>query len=205
MSLDDDLNQPSSLHFVQPSKEDSARAIRIAKSPFSEIHLDWEEVDPNTPEDNESRLITGNLALRMLNFLELYNSGGWDFARYISDPDCHGAAMYVTGVVDYIKRVSPKSEFRGIYSRRKAEFSYTKKPAPTLVHLLTEELPLLEDNSQFRERNTPHSVVHLGVLNGTEICFEKKGKNPAGFVTLESTERYYWTSHRVYVTPLNPY
>ena len=163
------------------------RTIRVYAQGWRKTEFDWEEVD-NPSDSRESLFISGDLAVRMMHFLQLYTGGGTGFARYISDPDCHGAAMFTMGVVDYIKRISPKRDFQEIYTRHPATFTYEPQNFPSLVHLLDRVLKP-GDIGSFAERNTPHSIIHLGMLGSKEICFEKKGHWAAGFVTIASTER----------------
>ncbi|PIZ50932.1 hypothetical protein COY27_05285 [Candidatus Woesearchaeota archaeon CG_4_10_14_0_2_um_filter_33_13] len=192
----EDIIKPELRVVRLPDDSSSATIIRV-KEQIRGGEYDWQSDKRSSKKD--SLLVQGELAVRMLDFLRLYNGGGHDFARYVSDPDCHGAAMYAMGFVDYIKRISPAGDFKDIYRRSPAIFTYEPQQPPVLVHLLTRELPL--DQIPFCEGNTPHSIVMLGKIEGEDACFEKKGGRKAGFVTVKSTEQYYNARVRLYVLP----
>ncbi len=159
--------------------------------------LGW-EVAESYHDDKSSILVHGNIASRMWDILTLYyhktDRYGVrvipDLSDLQGDPDCHGAGLYAAGVIDYIRRISPCMDFEEIYMMSSPEFTYEPQEPPVIVHLLNERLDTVSYDS-FAELNTLHTVVYLGDIDGKKICFEKKGRMPAGFVTLSSTEKYY--------------
>jgi hypothetical protein len=185
-----------------PGDRKTGPILRVyANGRAHEGNLSWTKVTACEPPD-DSLLVTGLLAWRMVRLLRIYDGKGPNFAPYVSDPDCHGAAMFAMGIVDHLERLSPWVDFPRVYEKRPARFTYEPLEAPALVHLLSKELST-SGIPDFRELNTPHSVVYLGNLNGAAVCFEKRGKNPAGFATLQSTEEHYGSRLRMYVEPRN--
>lgn len=166
---------------------------------FFRGELEWGRVAfPDASPD--ALFIQGLLALRIFNFLHLDMGGPTSFASYVSDPDCHGAALYARGIVDFIKRISPSCDFNGIYRRKPAVFTYEPQKPPVVVHLLDAKLAT-GGIPPFSESNTPHSVLLLGDLDGEPVCFEKRGYQHSRFSTLRAAERAYRTSYRLYAIP----
>jgi hypothetical protein len=172
---------------------------------FENGELDWEQL-PVPDNSSNSLFIGGILAQSIYNFLQLQRydllqtkrTGVKTFAKYFNDPDCHGAAMYVMGIIDYLKRIIPIVEFKEIYQKKPAVFTYEPQAPPVLVHLLNSKLEP-KDIPEFTDWSTPHSVVLLGELDGQPVCFEKRGNLKSRFSTLQAAEEIYRTKYRLYV------
>jgi|GEM_PF-4457581 len=202
MSLVDISNESPRMPGMISLGDDAGSEFSLKVYPnghFSAGELDWEKLlVPDMAPD--SLFINGILARRIFDFLQLDKGGPTTFAEYISDPDCHGAAMYARGIVDFIQRISPESDFGEIYRKAPAIFTYEPQPTPVVVHLLNSRLSR-SGIPNFAESNTPHSVLLLGRLRGKPVCFEKRGNFRSRFSTLEAAESFYKTNHRLYVVP----
>jgi len=160
------------------------------------VDLTWSVVEPYGVA---GVYMTGDLAIRIRDLLSVHEDHS--FAEYVSQPDCHGAAMYAAGLVDHLERLGPKRCFSKIYADHPSVFTYEPQPGSVLVHLLREELPC--DSPAFEEYGTPHSVILLDEVAGHPVCFEKKGDRAAGFAWLDDSESCYAAPHWMYALPRN--
>jgi len=198
--LEDKIVDPSLLAFSTDTRiEPPFIKVTDERIDLNPYNLKWEELsEPSHCED--SLLIHGATAIRILEILnrseEHYNLHKKDLVN----PNCHGSAMYIMGIVDYIEKIIAKKKFKEIYSRTPSDFSYEPLKPPVMIHLLKEGVDI-NGISQFDDDNFAHSVVLLGEINNLKVCFEKRGKYDASFIDLDFIESCYRTKHKLYIKP----
>jgi len=165
-------------------------------NPFS---LRWEEISEPSFSEN-SILIHGALASRVLEILKFYEDGIVPYGKSEGDPECHGSAFYVNCIADHINKLTRVGQFKEIYAKCDVEFSYWAQKPPALVHLLHREIDI-SGIPEFAKGDCDHSLTFLGCLNGVEVCLEKRPGYEANFIDLKDSEMFYGTNYRLFVKP----
>lgn len=165
----------------KPSSKDF---IRVYMEGFRN-NVRWERLNVEELIE-DSLIIQGDLATRLLNMLEFNNLNFRTF-------DCHAAAFYGLGMTN-----QPRTDaLDEIYEENLMDFTYEPQEGPALVHLLHEKIDIKEGIDFY----TPHSVIFLGELFDVPIVFEKQGNTIPKFSKLKSVEKLYDTKVRLYVVP----
>ncbi len=182
-ALEDTLDYP---HVVKlPGLNISRKIIRIFPNTNPGYPLGWKEVDSATP-CADSLIVAGDLAERMLEFLDVGILGAAESSAYLEGSNCHGAALYVTGVADEIIWVNARM-IHPFYQHKNGKLRYYDQSPPVIVHFMTRGFDIKKGPSF--DGYAHHSAVILGQINGEAVCFEKDSESPARIMFLRNVEK----------------